>query len=340
MRAALLQEPRQVAVVEVDPPDTTGDQLLLRMRAVGLCGSDVHTYRGHHPFRKPPVVLGHEGAGEVMSVPPGETRFGVGDRVAVLPALSCWDCTRCEAGQPQLCSHKQVPGGGWPGMLSEYFAAPGRLLVPLADGVGFDEGAMIEPVAVAWHSTASGQVTAGESVAVLGGGAIGSLVAAVSRLRGAGTVLVSDIKQHNRDFLRSRGVEHVLDPVSGELLSTGAELTGGEGFDVVVVASGHPGCLEEALALCRPRGRVVLLPMFAGPLTVDLNPVVLKEVTIQGSTIYTPADFRAAAALVNQRVLDVRPYITEVVALDRAPEVLAAIDAGADQLKTQIDPTR
>jgi L-iditol 2-dehydrogenase len=177
-------------------------------------------------------------------------------------------------------------------------------------------------------------------VAVLGGGAIGSLVAAVSRLRGAGTVLVSDIKQHNRDFLIARGVDRVVDPLTADLVRAGAEATGGEGFDVVMVASGHPGCLAEALSLCRPRGRVVLLPMFAGPLTVDLNPVVLKEVTIQGSTIYTPADFRAAAALVNQRLLDVRPYITDVVGLDRAPEVLVAIDAGADHLKIQIDPAR
>ena len=339
MRAALLQQPRQVSVVEVDTPDPD-QEILLRMRAVGLCGSDLHTWRGDHPFRKPPVVLGHEGAGEIVSVPPGETRFGVGDRVAVLPALSCWDCTRCETGQPHLCAHKRVPGGGWPGMLSEYFAAPARVLIPLADGIGFDEGAMIEPVAVAWHSTGSGGITACESVAVLGGGAIGSLVAAVSRLRGAGTVLVSDIKQHNRDFLIARGVDHVVDPLTADLVRAGAEATGGEGFDVVMVASGHPGCLEEALSLCRPRGRVVLLPMFAGPLTVDLNPVVLKEVTIQGSTIYTPADFRAAAALVNQRLLDVRPYITDVVGLDRAPEVLVAIDAGADHLKIQIDPAR
>lgn len=337
MRAALLQQPRQVSVVEIDDP-APDHGILLRMRAVGLCGSDLHTWRGDHPFRKPPVVLGHEGAGEVVSVPPGETRFGVGDRVAVLPALSCWECTRCEAGLAHLCAHKRVPGGGWPGMLSEYYAAPARVLVPLSDKIGFDEGAMIEPVAVAWHSTGSGGITAGESVAVLGGGAIGSLVAAVSRLRGASPVLVSDLKQHNREFLQSQGVDHVVDPLG--LLAAGAEITGGEGFDVVVVASGHPRCLEEALSLCRPRGRVVLLPMFAGPLTADLNPVVLKEITIQGSTIYTPADFRAAAELVNQRVLDVRPYITDVVGLDEVPAVLTAIDAGVEHLKIQIDPTR
>jgi L-iditol 2-dehydrogenase len=333
MRAAVLQEPRQVSVVDVPDP-APEDGVLLRMRAVGLCGSDLHTWRGHHPFRKPPVVLGHEGAGEVVS---SADPFSVGDRVAVLPALSCWECSRCEAGQPHLCAAKRVPGGGWPGMLSEYFAAPARVLVPLADGIGYDEGALIEPLAVAWHCTS--EVTAGDSLAVLGGGPIGSLVAAVSQIRGASTVLVSDVKAYNRSFLAQQGVSQVVDPLSDDLLAVGASVSGA-GFDVVVVASGHPSCLAEAFALCRPRGRVVLLPMFAGPLTVDLNPVVLKEIRIEGSTIYTPADFRAAARLVNDRVLDVRPYITDVVALDRTPEVLTAIDAGADHLKIQIDPTR
>jgi L-iditol 2-dehydrogenase len=276
----------------------------------------------------------------VLSVPPGEGRFAVGDRVAVMPALSCWECARCEAGDSHLCAHKRVPGGGWPGMLSEYVAAPARVLFPLTDGIGYDEGAMIEPVAVAWHAAGSGAVGAGDSVAVLGGGAIGSLVAAVCELRGAGTLLVSDVKEYNLRFLRERGIEHAVDPSRADLLATGSELTAGEGFDVVIVASGHPGCLSEALTLCRPRGRVVLLPMFAGPLTVDLNPVVLKEAAVQGSTIYTPADFRAAAELVNTRRLDVRPFITEVLPLDRAPELLAAIDGGLDHLKIQIDPTR
>jgi L-iditol 2-dehydrogenase len=335
MRAAVLEAPRQVSVTGVPDPDAGGD-VLLRMRAVGLCGSDLHTWSGHHPFRKPPVVLGHEGAGEVVSS--GDPRFAPGDRVAVLPALSCWECTRCEAGNPHLCVHKRVPGMGWPGMLSEYFAAPARVLVPLSDEVGYDEGAMIEPVAVAWRSTSA--VRGGDAVAVLGGGAIGSLAAAVSRHRGARMVLVSDLKKHNRGFLTSQGVDHVIDPVSSDLAAIGTAASGGDGFDVVVVASGHPSCLSEALALCKPRGQVVLLPMFGAALTVDLNPVVLKEVTIQGSTIYTPADFAAAAHLVNSRILDARPYITQTVPLGQVPEVLLAIDAGADHLKTQIDPTR
>ena len=335
MRAAVLQEPRQVAVVDVPEP-VAEDGVLLRMRAVGLCGSDLHTWRGHHPFRKPPVVLGHEGAGEVVSS--ADPAFSVGDRVAVLPALSCWECTRCEAGHPHLCAAKRVPGGGWPGMLSEYFAAPARVLVPLADEIGYDEGALIEPLAVAWHCTSGGAVMAGDSVAVLGGGPIGSLVAAVSRIRGASTVLVSDVKSYNREFLGRQGVSHVVDPSESDLLAAGAALTG-DGFDVVVVASGHPSCLAEAWhwPAARPRRAAadVRRPADRGsesgspegdqdPGLDDLHPGRLPR---SGSAGQRPGSGR-------------RPYITEMVALDRTPEVLTAIDTGADHLKIQIDPTR
>jgi L-iditol 2-dehydrogenase len=341
MRAAVLTQPRAVEIADVPQPDPAPERhVLLRMRAVGLCGSDLHTYRGDHPFRRPPVVLGHEGAGEVVSVPPGERRIAVGDRVAVMPALSCWECTRCEAGLPHLCARKRVPGHGWPGLLSEYAGAPARVLVPLADGIGYDEGAMIEPVAVAWRAVRSAFVRSGTSVAVLGAGAIGSLIARVCRLHHAGTLLVSDIKDYNLALLRNSDVQHLVDVSRDDVTAVGTEATAGEGFDAVIIASGHPTCLAEALTLVRPGGRIVVLPMFPGPLTVDLNPVVLKEAIVRGSTIYTPDDFRAAARLVNTRELDVRPFITETAPLDESPALLAAVDRGRDHLKMQIDPTR
>jgi threonine dehydrogenase-like Zn-dependent dehydrogenase len=328
-------------VVQVAEPVPTTDQpILLRMRSGGICGSDLHTYRGLHPFRRPPVVLGHEGAGVVESVPAGERRISVGDRVAVMPVLSCWDCARCETGISHLCAHKRVPGSGWPGLLSEYVTAPARVLIPLHDGIDLSEGAMIEPVAVAWHAARSAGITAGESVAVLGAGPIGSLVARVCQLHHVRTLLASDAKEYNVQFLRRLGISDAINVTRDDVVAAGRDLTGDAGFDAVVIASGHPTGMAEALALCRPRGRIVVLPMFGGALSVDLNPLVLKEVSVAGSTIYRPDDFAAAARLVNTRELDVRPFITEVVPLAESPAALQAIDAGADHVKIQIDLTR
>lgn len=340
MRAALLREPGQLAVTEVADPEPGPDEVLLRMRAVGLCGSDLHTYRGHHPFRRPPVVLGHEGAAEVVAVPDGVPGVAVGDRVAIMPSLSCWACARCEAGRPHLCVAKRVPGSGWTGFLGEYTTAPARVLYPLAEGVDYAQGALVEPLAVAWHAARTGGVRAGQSVAVLGGGAIGCLVAAVCQLSHVDSVLVSDVKPHNLRFLAEQDIGTPVDARGRDVVSAGRAVVGGDGFDVVVIASGHPSGLTEALALCRPRGKVVVLPMFAHDITADLNPVVLKEIRLLGSTTYTPADFRAATNLVNRGELDVRPFITETRPLADAPTVLADMDRGRDYLKLQIDPTR
>jgi L-iditol 2-dehydrogenase len=337
MRAGLCPAPGRLEIADVPAPSVE-DGVLVQMRAVGMCGSDVHTYLGHHPFRKPPVVLGHEAAGVVAATPPGEERVSVGDRVAVMPVLSCWDCPQCAGGLPHLCARKRVPGFGWPGLLSEYVAAPARVLVPLADGIGFGEGAMIEPVAVAWRAISLAGVAANSAVAVLGGGPIGGLVAQLCQLHSTDRLMVTDVKEFNRKFLRTLGVPFVVDPLRDDPSAVADSVTGGEGFDVVVIASGHPGCLAEALTLCRRRGRIVVLPMFSGPITADLNPIVLKEAIILGSTIYTPDDFRAAADLVNSRRLDVRPFITETAPMSDAPGLLAALEAGSEHIKLQFDP--
>lgn len=339
MRAAVLEDRGRIRITEVERPLPGPGDHLIEMRSVGICGSDMHAFRGHHPFRKPSVVLGHEGAGRVVQAPDG-SRFLPGDRVAIMPVLSCWQCSRCEIGLPHLCDHKRVPGSGWEGMLGEFVPAPERVLFALADDIGYDEGAMMEPVAVAWHTTRTGGVAAGQSVAVLGAGSIGGLVAAVCRLHQVTTLMVSDIRQHNLDIVEKLTACHPVNAADADVVEAGTRLTDGNRFDVVVVASGHPTCMEEALALSRPRGTVVVLPMFSGAVEVNFNPVVLNEVIIRGSTIYTPADFRSAVDVVNSRRLDVRPYLGTTLRLDETQVAFERLDDGADVIKVQIDPSR
>ncbi|GAA5013855.1 alcohol dehydrogenase catalytic domain-containing protein [Actinopolymorpha pittospori] len=339
MRAAVLDSVGRIRIVETEEPCPASDEVLVRMRAVGICGSDRHAFQGHHPFRRPPVVLGHEGAGLVAQVAPGG-RLRVGDRVAIMPVLSCWDCRLCEVGLSHLCPHKRVPGVGWQGLLTEYVVAPERVLFPLADDISYGEGAMVEPVAVAWHTNQVGGVVFGDSLAVLGAGAIGTLVACVARLRGVGTLVVSDLVDARLRRVQELTGASVVNPSRADVVREARGLAGGEGFDVVVLASGHPSCMDEALALCRPRGTIVVLPMFEGPVMVNLNPAVLGEAVIRGSTIYTPADFRAAVDVVNRRVLDVRPLLAEPLPLERTQRAFEMWEANTDAGKVQIDPAR
>ncbi|NGN70389.1 zinc-binding dehydrogenase, partial [Streptomyces sp. A7024] len=235
----------------------------------------------------------------------------------------------------------RVPGVGWEGLLGQYVRAPERVLFPLADGVSYGEGALIEPAAVAWHTTRTAAVGPGQRVAILGAGAIGALVAAVCRLQHVAELLVSDVRAQRLDVARRLSGCATVDAAREDVAAAGRAVSGPDGFDAVVVASDHRGCLDEALALCRPRGTVVLLPMFGAPVRADLNPAVLGEIVVRGATVYTPGDFRAAADAVNRRTLDVRPL------LDGEPRPLAQTQAafeelasGPESIKILIDPAR
>jgi L-iditol 2-dehydrogenase len=325
MRAGVLTGPRRVEIADVIDPPVTPGTVLVRMSVVGICGSDLHTYRGEHPFRKPPVILGHEGAGRVA---------GSGERVAILPSESCRACRECETGLLHLCARKRVPGSGWAGFLSDYVTVPRAALVPLDPDTTDGEGAMIEPVAVAWHAVRTAGVLPGQSVAVIGAGAIGGLVAMVCQLHRADPLLVSDVRPAGLRALAGLGVARTVNAAVGDVVTAGRALV--DGFDAVIVASGHPACLDEAFGLVRPRGTVVVLPMFGAKVTADVNPVVLKEIVVRGSTTYSPADFRAAARLVGSRDIDVRPFITETIPLDQVPKALEAMDRGGDAIKVQV----
>ncbi len=340
MRAAVLRAVGRIGVEEVDEPAPGAGEALVEMRAVGLCGSDLAAFRGRHPFRSAPVVLGHEGAGRVVRAAPG-ARHPAGLRVAIMPLLSCWECPRCESGLAHLCARRRVPGAGWEGMLGGYVPVPERALFPLAERLSWGEGALIEPAAVAWHTTRMASVGPGQRVAVLGAGPIGALVAAVCRLHHVEELLVSDVREDRLAVARGMADCHTVDAGREEVVGAALARCGADGFDTVVVASGHPSCLDEALALCRPRGTVVLLPMFGAPVAADLNPVVLREIVVRGATVYTPGDFRAAAAAVNDGTLDVRPLLAgEPLPLADTQTAFDELARGAGSMKILVDPSR
>ncbi|MBO0801879.1 MAG: alcohol dehydrogenase catalytic domain-containing protein [Nocardiopsaceae bacterium] len=340
MRAGLLKTAREIQVVDVDEPDPSSGELLIEIRAAGVCGSDIHAFRGHHPFRKPPVVLGHEAAGRILPGGGADGRYPAGARVAIMPLVSCWRCPRCRTGMPHMCAERRVPGaGGWPGLLSERVAAPGDVLYELADSVSYAEGAMIEPLAVAWRAVRGAGIAPGHSVAVLGAGTIGALVARLCLLHQVGALMVSDVRTYNLEFTRTLGPCHAVNAAEEDVVAAGHALTGPDGFDAVIVASGHPGSLDEAIGLCRPLGTVIVLPLFASAVRTDINPLVLKEVRVQGVTVYTPADFSAAANLVNSGRIDVRRFITKRALIEDTPAVFTALDKGLDRIKVQIEMT-
>ncbi|MFG2427773.1 zinc-binding dehydrogenase [Streptomyces sp. NPDC048590] len=335
MRSAVLRRAGVIEIEESGIPSPGEGDALVEMRAVGLCGSDTAAFRGRHPFREPPVVLGHEGAGRVVEAPGGA--IVPGSKVAVLPLAACRRCVRCERGLSHMCAHRRLPGAGLPGLLARFVVLPEHSLVPLPGDLTYAEGALIEPAAVAWHTVGTAGVRHGTRLAVLGAGTIGHLTAAAARLHGAEDVLVTDVRPSSLALAARATGCRTLDAREGAVAGDGR----GDAFDAVVVASGHPDCMNEALALCRPRGTVVVLPMFGEAVRAGLNPLVLKEIRVKGSSLYTPEDFRAAARAVAGRALDVRPLIADGPApLAGAQEAFEALDRGSDAMKLLLDPAR
>ena len=239
MRAVLLSAPQQARVVEIEEPVLEGGDALIRVEATGLCGSDISTWQGHHPFRRPPVVLGHEAAGTVVAVGAGVESALVGQRVALCPLIPCGRCTPCRRGATNLCTSRRVPGVGWAGTYAEYVAAPASLLYPVGAHVSASQAALVEPAAVALRAVRRAGVTAGSRVAVLGAGGIGSLCARLARLCGAASVLVSDVQPAKLARL-AEAMPCTTALAGDDQRASAARLVGDEGFELGPGHSGGP----------------------------------------------------------------------------------------------------
>ena len=341
MRAAYLEAPYKLRVVETETPALRPQDLLLRVRATGVCGSDLHTYRGMHPFRFPPVVLGHEVAGEIAAIGSEVTDFAVGDRIAVEPVEGCGTCGVCAAGHYHLCPEKRVPGvRGWVGSFADYFIVPEWCAYRLPAGLTDIEGSMVEPLAVGHHTVRRpGLDLAGRSVVVVGGGTIGLSVLACARLYGADPVIVVEPHAMNRSVALRLGASHALDPAALDATARIQEIVPG-GVDFAVETAGARGTVDTAIRAVARRGTVVVVSLFEKPPGFEAaNTLVTGEIALLGSSVYTRADYTAVIDALAARRLDPGPMVTHRLPLADAPRALALMDTRPEPcIKVILEP--
>lgn len=319
MKAAVLEKPYHMEIREVDDPEPPGPgQVLIRVAVTGICGSEIQAYKGLHPYRIPPVILGHELAGQVTAVGPGVTTLQVGDRVTVEPQVGCGQCIPCRRGRYHLCHRKRVLGTqDWPGSYGEYIVAPQDVVYKLPDRLSYEEGAMVEPLAVGLHAVRRGGVQAGEHALVLGGGTIGLCTGVMAKLAGCSRVVVTDLYEYNRRKAEEMGLEGVLADSDG-VRRAASSLNYGEGPDVVFVTVGTGPVVGEALSLVRKGGRVVMIAFFEGEIQFDLFPLVGSEEIMIGSLMYTRDDFLATIEVLERGRIDAKPFVTKVMPINEA----------------------
>ncbi len=261
MKAALVTDVEKVSIEEIERPVIKDDEVLIKVKTVGVCGSDLHLFRGTHAFRKPPAILGHEIAGEVVEIGKRVRNLKVGDRVTVEPQYGCGECEFCRKGLINLCTKKIVPGTAkWIGVFVEYFNAPEKTVYKLNDSVSYPMGTMIEPLAVAVRGFRRATVKEKDCVVILGSGTIGLLCLVVARQMGYKTIICTDTAQFNLDMALKHGATLAINPLEVDVVEAVKKLTDGKGADLALVAAGPTIFLIRRLPASENGGRLASLP--------------------------------------------------------------------------------
>jgi L-iditol 2-dehydrogenase len=331
MKAVYVQDAYQVIVKEVEIPMLATNEVLIKVKVAGICGSDLHTYKGLHPFRKPPVIIGHEISGEVVKIGEAVTKLQVGDRVTVEPQTGCGTCEYCLTGNVNYCDNRGAPGiGNWYGAMAEYFATPEQTVFKLPDGMDYEQGVLVEPFAVGVHAVRKAGIGVGDKVAILGAGPIGLLAMAASKAAGATTLLVTDVMDYALDSAIKMGATHTLNIMNKKEWMEEAKTLVGGSFDKVLVAAGVPGIIDQALALLRKGGRIVTIAMFHGEQSFNIHNLQNQEKEIVGCMTYTREDTITAIDLIAAGAVNESVIITHRLSPEQAAEGFRIVDKKED----------
>jgi L-iditol 2-dehydrogenase len=323
MKSLLLSAYNQLEIAEMPVPAIAAGEVLVRVEACGICGSDVHGYDGSSGRRIPPIVMGHEAAGTVAAVGAGVQGYAPGDRVTFDSTVYCGECAYCARGDYNLCENRQVIGvscGDYRrhGAFAEFVVVPQRILYRLPDTLSFAEAAMLEAASVALHAVRVSEARAGETALVIGAGMIGLLTMQAARAAGCARVLITDVDETRLGLARQVGADEVLHCSGAELVAEVLKLTAGRGVDLAYEAVGRNETVAAAIDCTRKGGTVTLVGNIAPEVTLPLQKVVTRQIRLQGSCA-SSGEYPQAIELIASGRMQVAPLITAVAALEDGP---------------------
>jgi L-iditol 2-dehydrogenase len=322
VKALLLSEYKHLEITDLPEPAPGRDEVLIRVAACGICGSDVHGYDGSSGRRIPPIVMGHEAAGTIAALGREVRGFAEGDRVTFDSTIFCGACDNCRRGDVNLCDHREVLGVSCaefrrPGAFAEYVAVPSRILYRLPENLAFAEAAMLEAVSVALHGVSLAQVSTGGTALVVGAGMIGLLTLQALRAAGCDRVFVADLEPTRLALARGAGASAILS-AEGDVAEQVMQLTGGRGVDVVIEAVGRNETVRASIESVRKGGTVVLVGNISPEVTLPLQKVVTRQIRLQGSCA-SAGEYPRAIELLASGAIRVKPLISAVAPLEEGP---------------------
>ena len=312
MLQAVMNRPGEITFQDVPVPAVGPRQIKVAMKRIGVCGSDIHVFHGRHPYTSYPVVQGHEVSAMVVEVGADVSGFAIGDKVTIQPQVVCGRCYPCTHGMYNACEELKVMGFQTTGMASEYFVTEAEKALKLPDTVTYEQGAMIEPLAVAVHAIRRyGDVT-GKNVLVLGGGPIGNLVAQTARAMGAAGVLLSEISAYRLEAAATCGIK-TANPDREDLLGKIVATFGPDKADVIFECVGLDATLKQAIDYARKGSDIVVVGVFADLGTINMGFVQDHELRVIGTAMYRVEDYLKAIELAAGGLITLDALITHTV---------------------------
>lgn len=335
MFAVQIKKAGAVDVIDVEKPSLEQpDQVLVKTKRVGICGSDLHIYHGTNPFVNYPRIIGHEVAGQVVAVGPSVQQIKVGDHVVVEPIRACGTCYACRRGRPNVCAALSVFGVHEDGGMREYFSLPEKQIHVVSPDLDWDEVVLAEPYTIGAQAVWRGKVRQDDTVFIQGAGPIGICVLKMAKLIGA-YVIISDLRKERLEFAKANGADEVIWAGREDVEKKVLKLTAGVGPNVVIDAVCLPQTFELSVRVASVAGTVVCLGFDEQPAAISQLPITKKELTIVGSRLQTH-QFKKVIPLLNNGKLKADGLITHRFPLSAAKEAFSFVESNPDGVRKVI----
>jgi L-iditol 2-dehydrogenase len=343
VKALLYTEPYALQYTDVPDPSFGDDEVLIRVKACGVCGSDVQGYTGKTGRRLPPLIMGHEAAGVVAEVGKNVTDFVAGDRVCFDSTVYCNRCSACTQGLLNRCVKRQVLGVSVPefkrhGALAEFVAVPHWIVAKLPEDMSFVQAALLEPASIGTHAANRGPITDNDTVLVIGAGTIGLFILQAAKLRGAKRTIACDINEFRLDLAQQVGVDECINSHQIALTNAIGARTNGLGADVTFEAVGFSETFHQAISATKTGGTLVAVGNLTKAMEFNLQELVSRELTFAGSYA-SSGEFRTCIDLIASGQINVAPLVSEVAPLETGPVAFERLlKAEENLLKIVLEP--
>ncbi len=311
MLRQVMTNPGEIEFIEAPIPEIADNEVLIKIMRIGICGSDIHVFHGKHPFASCPLTQGHESSGEIVKIGSNVKNLHIGQKITIEPQYFCGECHPCKHGKYNLCEHLKVMGFQALGTASQFFAVDASKATPIPDNMSFDEGAMIEPLAVTVNAARHYENVENCTAIVLGSGPIGILLGQTLKAMGAKKVMITDISDKRLELAKKCGIDVAVNKKTNDFAKAAFECFGEDKADVIFDCAGNDISMGQAISYARKGSKIVLVAVFADMAKVDLALLNNNEIMLDSSMMYRHEHYVEAIDLVANGKIDLTSLMSK-----------------------------